>query len=145
MLGKLARWLRLLGFDCAHEGDFTDAELVRRGVSEARAILSRDRSLPEEWSVDGITLVEAERVRDQLVEVIRRFSMKHEIRLFSRCSECNLQLRPAEPGAVRDRVPPSVRATRDTFTTCEGCGRVYWEGSHTDRFRRVVDRLLAAV
>lgn len=143
MLGKLARWLRLLGFDCAYDARIPDAELVRRGISEKRIILSRDRSLPEEWWVAGITLVEAVRVREQLVEVLRRFRLAEEIRLFSRCAECNLPVRPAAPEVVRERVPASVLATRDFFWMCEGCGRVYWRGSHTDRFERFVDQLLA--
>lgn len=145
MLGKLARWLRLLGFDCAHEAHIADADLVRRGLSEQRIILTRDRSLPEEWWVEGIHVVVAAQVRDQLVEVLRELRLADEIQLFSRCAECNLPLRHVARALVRERVPASVFATREGFESCEGCGRVYWQGSHTDRFRRFVARLLATV
>jgi len=145
MLGKLARWLRLLGFDCEHDPTISDADLVRRGILEERIILSRDRSLPEEWWVSGIHQVEAEAVRDQLLEVVRHFDLGGEVRLFSRCAECNRPLSPVERDHVRDRVPTSILASRDAFEECTGCGRIYWEGSHTDRFRRFVDRLLASV
>ena len=144
MLGRLARWLRLLGFDCAYDTRILDPDLVRRGVAEERIILSRDRALPQEWWVSEIYLVQAEDLRSQLAEVLRRFGLAAEIRLLSRCAECNQRLRPADAAAVADRVPERIRTTHDAFSECPGCGRVYWEGTHAARIRRFVDELLAA-
>jgi uncharacterized protein with PIN domain len=143
MLGRLARWLRLLGFDCAWEPDIADEALVRRAIAEGRTVLSRDRALPEEWRISGIHRVEAEKVRDQLAEVLGAFDLAPEIRLLSRCSHCNAPLSPAALGDVADRVPPRVLEHRDVFSACPDCGRVYWEGSHTARIRGFVDELLA--
>jgi uncharacterized protein with PIN domain len=142
MLGRLARWLRLLGFDCAWEADVADEALVRRAVDEGRTVLSRDRALPEEWRIAGIHLVRAEKVREQLAEVLDAFDLAPEIELLSRCSECNAPLRPATEREVARRVPPRVLERHDVFSACPECGRVYWEGTHTDRIRRFVDELL---
>ncbi len=142
MLGRLARWLRLLGFDCAYDADVADADLVRRGVQEGRIVLSRDRALPQEWWVSGIHLIRAEDVRSQLAELLEHFPLAPEIRLFSRCAECNRTLRSATPGDVAGRVPQRILESQEAFAECPGCGRVYWEGSHTDRIRRLVDALL---
>jgi uncharacterized protein with PIN domain len=142
MLGRLARWLRLLGFDCAYDSQIADAELVRRGVVERRSVLTRDRALCEEWRVPEIHLVRAETTREQLLEVLRRFGLVRRIRLFSRCAECNVPLEPADAAQVSQRIPQRVRETHDSFSLCPGCGRVYWAGSHTRRIQRVVDGLL---
>lgn len=145
MLGRLARWLRLLGFDCAWEHDIDDEALVRRALSEGRIVLSRDRALPEEWRISGIHRIDAEKVRDQLAEVLRAFDLAPEIRLLSRCSQCNAPLSPAALGDVAHRIPPRILERHQVFSVCPGCGRVYWEGSHTNRIRRFVDDLLASL
>jgi hypothetical protein len=143
MLGRLARWLRTLGFDCAYESEIGDEELVRRAVAEERIILSRDRALPQEWRVAGIHLVESEDLREQLRDVLRSFDLVPALRLFSRCNACNHVLRAASQEEVSARVPPYVRSTREAFFACPACRRVYWEGTHTERMRRVVEEVLA--
>ncbi len=141
MLGRLARWLRLLGFNCTHDARISDEELVRQGVLEKRIILSRDRRLPEEWGVRDIYLVREEKVRGQLAELLGRFDLAASIRLLSRCSGCNRLLEPARRSEISERVPPRILETHASFSQCPGCGRVYWEGSHTERIRRFVEVL----
>jgi uncharacterized protein with PIN domain len=143
MLGKLARWLRLLGFDCSWAVDVPDADLVRGAVEAGRIVLTRDRALPEEWRVSGICVLESETTFDQLCEVVRRFDLADSVRLFSRCSACNRELAPAAPADVASRVPARVLAGCDSFRACAGCGRIYWEGSHARRIARVAERVLA--
>lgn len=143
MLGKLARWLRLLGFDCAWPGEIGDGELVRLAVEQGRVLLTRDRALPEEWRVEGIRVLCAETSFDQVVEVLRAFELAGSVRLFTRCSECNLPLAEVPREAVASRVPPRVLAAQQSYRECPACQRVYWEGSHTERMRRVADRILA--
>ncbi|MEN8184133.1 MAG: Mut7-C RNAse domain-containing protein [Myxococcota bacterium] len=143
MLGRLARWLRLLGFDCAWEPDISDQVLVRRAIAEGRIVLSRDRALPEEWRISGIHQVDAKKVRDQLSEVVSAFDLAPEIRLLSRCSHCNAPLAPAAFRDVVERVPQRVLERHDVFSTCPACSRVYWEGTHTARIKRFVDELVA--
>ena len=144
MLGRLARWLRLLGFDCAHDPEITDAEIVRLAAAEGRVILTRDRRLPEEWWVDDIYLVRADGTRPQLSEVVAHFDLAASIRALTRCSECNRALERVARSALSGRVPPLVFERHDTFSECPDCGRVYWEGTHAARVRAVVAGLLAA-
>ncbi len=142
MLGRLARWLRLLGFDCAWEPDVSDRDLVRRGVEEQRVILTRDRALADEWRVSGIQTLRAERTGEQLRELLGRLDLADSVRLFSRCSACNEPLAEVAPESVRGRVPDRVFAQQEAFRGCPRCGRIYWEGSHTARVRRVAEGLL---
>jgi len=143
MLGKLAHWLRLLGFDCAYENDIADAELVRRAIEQGRVVLTRDRALPDEWRVSDICVVRAVRTFEQLGEVVRRFDLSGGVRLFSRCSECNRRLTVAAAEELRGRVPARILATHEPLRECTGCRRVYWQGSHTRHIQRVVEQLLA--
>ncbi len=142
MLGRLARWLRLLGFDCAWEPDVSDEALVRRALREGRIVLTRDRALSEDYRISDVYQVAGTRLREQLDEVFEAFGLAERIRLFSRCSGCNVQLEPAPHGQLGAQVPPRVRERHDTFARCPSCGRTYWEGSHTARIRSVVDQLL---
>ena len=143
MLGRLARWLRILGFDTAYEPHIADAVLVRRALTEERVALTRDRALPQEWRVPRLYLVRAETTHAQLREVVSNFGLARGVRLFTRCSHCNVPLVAASREEVDGRVPPRVAATQCRFHRCPGCERVYWRGSHAERMQRVVDRILS--
>jgi uncharacterized protein with PIN domain/DNA-directed RNA polymerase subunit RPC12/RpoP len=143
MLGRLARWLRIMGFDTAYQEHITDAELVRRSLLERRTVLTRDRSLPEEWRVASIYVLASETGVDQLREVTRAFDLASKVALFTRCSVCNAQLEPASADSVRDDVPERVFTAHAVFQRCPGCSRVYWRGTHADRMERIVARVLA--
>jgi uncharacterized protein with PIN domain len=142
MLGRLALWLRLLGFDTFYEAHVDDADLARRALDERRTLLTRDRALPEAWSVPDVYLVASEDARAQLQEVARRFGLAAHARPFSRCSRCNAPLEPASLDAVRGRIPPRVAASHVAFLRCPGCRRIYWEGTHVERMRRVLEEAL---
>jgi uncharacterized protein with PIN domain len=138
MLGRLARWLRILGYDTAWEEHISDEALVRRALDEERIILTRDRSLGSEWRVSGISLVQAEEPVAQLAEVSASFDLGARARPFSRCSRCNTELVAADRDTARGRVPPRILERFARFQRCPGCERFYWDGSHTDRMRRVL-------
>lgn len=139
MLGGLARWLRILGYDTRYEERVDDERLVRTALEEGRRILTRDRRLPEEWRVEGVTLVEAEEPTAQLREVVARLDLRpRRSAAFRRCPVCNAELEPAEPDEVSERVPDRVLQERDRFRRCPGCGKVYWRGGHV---RRILARL----
>jgi len=142
MLGRLARWLRILGIDTAYEADIEDAELVRRALAERRTILTCDRPLREQWRVEDILVLDCWAVMEQLREVVRRFGLQGHIRLFSRCSCCNAPLREASVQDAAERAPEYVLRNTEEFQRCPSCGRVYWEGSHTERIRRALADLL---
>ncbi|MGD8328363.1 MAG: Mut7-C RNAse domain-containing protein [Acidobacteriota bacterium] len=142
MLGRLARWLRILGIDTAYEADIEDAELVRRALEEGRVILTCDRPLREEWRIEDILVLESWAVMEQLRAVVRHFGLQEHIRLFSRCSCCNALLRAASAQDAAQGAPEYVLRTSDEFQRCPSCGRVYWEGTHTERIRRTLADLL---
>jgi hypothetical protein len=143
MLGRLARWLRVLGFDAAWEADIADERLVRRALDEERWILTRDRALPVEWRAPRVHLVAAETPFEQLREVARAFGLAAGARPFRRCSRCNAVLEAIDAQSAAARVPLRVLERHDEFRRCPGCGRIYWPGSHAERMRRVVERALA--
>jgi uncharacterized protein with PIN domain len=141
MLGRLARWLRALGYDAAWEAEIGDAELVRRGVEERRLILTRDRGLAEDWWVDGILLIGSDRPLDQLREVAAAVELSLGS-VFTRCTHCNRALEPAPAEAVRERVPAPVREQQTDFRACPECRRVFWPGGHVRRMRRALEEAL---
>lgn len=144
-LGALARRLRLLGFDTTLAGDGADRLLAELAQSQRRILLSRDRELLKHRRVERGMLVRALDPDAQCVEVGRRFGLAGAARPFSRCLECNGPLRDASPAEVGDRIPPHVARAHAEFTACDGCGRVYWPGSHWQRLRERARALLAAI
>ena len=142
MLGRLARWLRILGFDTAYEAHIADASLVRRAVEENRIILTRDLRLPEQWRVSGIHIVAAERPMAQLQEIVSAFDLAEHVRLFTRCNRCNTPLVRATDEEAAGNVPPAVLADRQAVERCPGCARFYWSGSHVQRMQRMLNRAL---
>jgi uncharacterized protein with PIN domain len=141
MLGRLARWLRMLGFDAAWEAQASDEDLVRRAVEEERIVLTRDRALENEWRVSDIRVIHAEEPLAQLAEVAAAYDLAAQARPFSRCSVCNVPLETASRAAARRFVPPRVYASCDRFRRCPRCERFYWEGSHVARMKRVLEIL----
>ncbi|UCE86779.1 MAG: twitching motility protein PilT, partial [Deltaproteobacteria bacterium] len=106
MLGRLARWLRIMGCDAVYEPDIDDASLVRCALEEQRVLLTRDRALPTEWRVPRVRVLSAEAPLDQLREVARAFGLDWRARLFTRCNRCNAELVSATPAEVEGCVPP---------------------------------------
>ncbi len=135
MLGRLARWLRILGYDTEFESDIGDEALVRRCIREGRILLTRDRRLLQEWRVPRAVLLRAEGPLEQLREAVTRLGLSGDARLFSRCPVCNTPVRAVDRPEVRGAVPERVWRECDAFVRCPRCARVYWEGSHTRRIR----------
>lgn len=142
MLGRLARWLRTLGYDAAYDPEIEDSELVRRAVAEDRVILTRDRDLAEEWRLEGCLVLASEDPLDHLAAIDREFGLGWPRPLFRRCLECNVALERAPGAEVEARVPERVRRRETEFRRCPSCGRIYWEGSHTRRMRRRLEETL---
>jgi uncharacterized protein with PIN domain len=137
-LGKLARRLRLLGFDCAYATDSADEELVETSVGERRILLTRDRLLLRRRAVTHGYLLRSDRPDEQTREVVRRFQLAGSISPFTRCPACNGELVPVEKAAIEHRLAPGTRRTYDDFRTCPDCGRDYWQGAHHARLERLV-------
>ena len=139
-LGKLARHLRLLGIDPAHEPDAADEALAQRAPVERRTLLSRDRGLLMRRSVTDGRWIRATDPLDQAVEVMDAFALRGVVAAFTQCLECNGPLEPADPTSVD--VPATIRRDHDRFTRCRECERVYWAGTHHQRLAATVQRIL---
>lgn len=140
-LGRLAAYLRMLGFDTLYQSCFSDAELVRISAQEHRILLTRDRGLLKHRSINyGYWLRETDS-RRQAAEIIDRFELSRWIRPFSRCMACNGMLEPVKKESVEQRLPARVAQLHEEFQRCLRCGRVYWKGSHYDRMLAWVEQL----
>jgi uncharacterized protein with PIN domain len=143
-LGRLARHLRMLGFDARWERDVRDDELARIAAEEQRVLLTRDVGVLKRSCVTHGYWVRAHDPVTQLAEVVRRFDLSRSLAPFRRCLRCNGLLEPVAKEAVQERLPPRVRAQRDAFRRCPSCARIYWAGSHTVRMDRLIRSTLAA-
>jgi len=143
MLGRLAHWLRLLGFDTAWHNEIGRDEIARRAFEEGRIAVTRSRSLARRWRLPRLIVLESDALAGQLRELERALALSAKERPFTRCSRCNELLEPAPPESVAAQVPPRVRLEQSRFARCPGCGRVYWEGSHVARSARWLERTRA--
>lgn len=141
-LGRLARYLRMLGFDTLYENALPDREMVRISCIERRILLTRDRELLMHRDLTHGVYVRGERPREQMIYVLRRLDLRKSCRPFTRCMSCNGELEPADREVVVDRVPPRVAERHREFHHCLGCARVYWRGSHYDRMMKLIDHVL---
>ena len=138
-LGKLAGYLRLLGFDTAYRVDWTDQHLVEISAAEDRILLTRDVGLLMHGVLTRGYFIRATDPRLQVAEVARRFDLNASLDPFTRCMTCNGELRVVDKEEVADRLPPRTRQHYNEFRLCTGCERIYWEGSHHAQLQKIVD------
>jgi uncharacterized protein with PIN domain len=143
MLGKLARWLRVLGCDVEYFPAIDDGELVARALRDGRLILTRDTLLVRRRGAStSHFFVSGDHFRDQLRQVVEHFAIDPAGRFLTRCLECNALLAEIDRGAVSGRVPPYVYATQTEFRACPSCGKLYWAGTHRERMAAEVAAIL---
>lgn len=135
-LGKLAKKLRLLGFDTLYRNDLDDDDIVKLSVSEKRIILTRDIGILKCGTVTHGTWIRNDDPAVQLFEVIERLQLKSLFNPFSRCSQCNGLLNSVKKEKLKGRIPPDTFYYYDTFWECRDCNHIYWEGSH---FEKITD------
>jgi len=140
-LGKLARLLRMLGFDCLFDSGFEDERIAELSVGEERVVLTRDRGLLLERVIFRGYWVENIEPTLQLVEVLDEFDLRSDVKPFTRCMECNGLLRVVPKEDVLSELPPKTRDYFDLFYQCEDCGHVYWEGSHYENMKEFIESL----
>jgi uncharacterized protein with PIN domain len=143
-LGRLAAYLRLLGFDTLYRNDFADEELARLSAGEDRILLTRDRGVLKRSLVTRGYCVRSDSPREQIREVAVRFDLAGSAAPFRRCLICNGLLQPVAKAAVLDRLPPGTREHFTEFYRCAGCGKVFWPGSHFSRLQAIVWKALGA-
>jgi uncharacterized protein with PIN domain len=143
MLGSLARWLRFFGYDALYfEPGPADSELAARAREDGRWLLTKDRELAS--AGPRTNLVRAEELDGQLVEIFRRLDLRPDATLENaRCAECNGVLIDVARKEVADLTPAYIFATAARFRRCDGCGRVYWPGSHGERILEKMEQVVA--
>ncbi len=130
MLGRLARWLRLLGVDVIWHPNLHGHELLRLARKEGRIMLTRDRRLK---TAPDVLFIQSQSFRDQLRETFSAYPFKLPAEPLSRCSRCNQVLEEADKETVGRLVPAFVYASQERFAVCPNCGRIYWNGTHAKR------------
>ena len=136
MLGRLAKWLRILGYDTAYLPDLDDNHLVRLARAEGRILVTSDRELARRRGL-ACLLIESDDLEEQLQQVISDLKLE-TAQPFSRCPVCNTPLQDVEKRLVKDRVPPYVFQTQEQFSLCPQCDRIYWRGTHWANIRSQV-------
>lgn len=140
-LGKLARYLRMMGFDVLYKNFFNDEEIVRLSKKEKRAILTRDRGILKRNKVTHGYYIRSSEVEKQAEEVVRRFDLQSLITEFTRCLDCNHKLIKIAKVKIKEELPPKVASAQKEFFKCPECSKLYWKGTHHQRMLSFVKKM----
>jgi uncharacterized protein len=143
MLGKTAKWLRLLGVDTFYDNRAADADLKIKCLSEGRILLTKDVALHAAMPAGSSRLVETVGARGQLLEIVAAFHLEHAA-LPPRCPLCNGGLAAIEKELVEGLVPPYVFRTQERFQRCCRCRKIYWPGTHLGRINTFIETIKKA-
>lgn len=143
-VGRLVRYLRMLGFDTLYDSAMGDRQLVEISVHQRRILLTRDRELLMHRELTHGIFVHGDQARHQVRYVLDRLHLDGDVQPLSRCVRCNEELERVARQQIVARVPARVAARHRRFQRCPGCDRVYWRGTHHDRMMALVARLLEA-
>ncbi len=146
-LGRLAAYLRMLGFDTLYgasgnPADFSDETLARVAHDEQRILLSRDIGCLKRRLVIYGYFVRSTNPRRQIAEVLHHFGLRHQVQLFKRCMKCNGLLASVDKETILASLPADTARRYDEFHQCQACGRVYWKGSHYKRMQGLIEEVL---
>lgn len=145
-VGRLAKWLRILGYDAAVRPDAEDGELVRRAMADGRVLLTRDALIPQRRVVAQgrlrVILLRSEEPMAQLRQVMEDLGLDPS-GAFTLCIECGARLRDRPKDTVVGLVPPYVFQTQQAFMECPACGKLYWQGTHWRNMRRKLEKAVS--
>jgi uncharacterized protein len=142
-LGGLARLLRMAGFDTLYRNDYLDSAIAEIAGRERRIVLTRDRDLLKQRGISHGCYVHALKPARQFGEIVARLNLARNFRPFTLCLECNAPVRAIKKRSICRDLPPSINARHEYFTICDLCGRVFWEGSHWQRMRQLLETTIA--
>lgn len=140
-LGKLAKRLRVLGFDTFYRNDLDDPEIIRISLAEKRLILTRDLGILKTRAVTRGYWVRATDPAEQVREVVERFDLRSQVKPLSRCTLCNGLLGAVEKSRIKGKLPPKTALYYEEFYACGDCGKIYWKGAHYPRLLRFIRSL----
>lgn len=144
MLGTLARWLRILGYDTLYPGPLTDLQLLQVSRAQDRILITRDTKIAKRGD-DKVFFISSDKLEEQLRQVIKELKVKVESQLFTRCLECNSPLEAVSKEEVKGKVPPYVFAHHRDFKHCPGCDKYYWQGTHWERITKKMEEFRRTV
>lgn len=137
-LGKLARYLRMLGFDSVYDREWDDNTIIDQSLEQKRIILTRDIGLLKHSSVTHGYWLRHHQPLDQLQEVFMSLDLPRQLRPFTRCMDCNGQIKPVERSKISTQVDPDIFKRFEAFWQCRDCRKIYWQGSH---YHRMLERI----
>lgn len=138
-LGRLSKWLRILGFDAAYFKQGNASSLIIEALRDSRIIITRNQRLPKSGGV-RIVLIRKENLKEQLQELLGILKIPLEPRaMFSRCIICNVELKDIKKKEAETRVPAYVFETQEHFVSCPRCGRIYWRGTHWGNVEKTLE------
>ena len=143
-LGRLAKYLRVMGFDTLYKNNYSDDNIADISSKEKRIILTRDKGLLMRNSVQRGYWVRNTNVKDQTFEILRRFNLINQVNPFKRCMECNGVIEPVKKETIVDLIQPGTRKYFDEFFRCTGCKKIYWKGSHYGRMNEFISQVINA-
>ena len=142
MLGKLTRWLRLLGNNVEYSSKLDDAQLITIAKKERRTLLTRDLELYQQAIAKGIGAfyLDGKTEAEDLSQLAKRFNISLDIDMAkSRCTKCNVRVRPISKEKVADKIEKSTFSYYSEFWECPKCGQIYWQGAHWTRIRKTLE------
>ena len=140
-LGRLAAYLRMLGFDTLYRNDYDDETLTELSVDEHRILLTCDRQLLMRKQITHGYFVRNRQPQQQLLEILSRFDLYNNLQPFTRCMHCNGKTRPVKKQEIEDRLLPETKKHYTEFLQCEMCHKIYWKGSHYQKMQRMIDQI----
>ena len=144
-VGKLARWLRMMGYDSLFFNGSDDSHMVAQALAEGRVILTRDTEIMKRRVIKNgrlkAVLIESEEPERQMQQLMNTLDLNGQFRPFTLCLECNERLVGRIPEEVKDRVPPYVYRTQSQYMECPACRRIYWRGTHWEAMTRKLKQL----
>lgn len=140
-LGKLAKYLRILGFDTVYKNNYSAAEILKMARLQKRIILTRSVNILKNKSVEHGYWIRSLELVEQLAEIFFRFNLFKNARPFSRCIVCNSEIKPISKDSVIDKLPPNTKQFYNDFYQCQLCNKIYWKGSHYQRMVIFLEQL----
>ncbi|AWN74330.1 Mut7-C RNAse domain-containing protein [Legionella anisa] len=141
-LGKLARYLRLLGFDVVYENNLTDENIIQRSKKEHRIVLTRDVGILKNKSITHGHWMHNTNPEKQVEEVLMQFQLTKQCKPFTRCLNCNGLLKKVDKSKITKDIPELAKKYYQTFMRCQSCKKIYWEGSHYIKLKNWIIKIL---
>lgn len=143
MLGRLAKWLRMLGYDTIYKTPTTDSSLVNQAFREQRVMLTRDTRLIERKYIPRYVLIKSDDYNEQLRQIIKDLNLLPEPNLFfSRCLLCNTEIESISKDLAQQKIPPYIYNTQERFLRCPKCDKIYWAGTHVEMAKERLKEIL---